>query len=225
MFNNFLHRSPKKNALGTTPSLSLIKMHVLAADLQMLCTTDTGCLLFCAASYKWQPQDTVLSSKDTKNCHLWCLLRQNQLEWKHNEIRIKSFPRIIEKWSLREQGWFLQVHLPKILKIEETSSLSDVTAGIFHCYSLLVQSLDFLSEGLCCYVNILSTSYNVYFIHSLFTCYEMVTTDGKMLPCLSLMCSARSSLSPGECPTPSTQRTRLHGASWCSVHALTWCQF
>lgn len=45
MFNNFLHSYPKKNALGSAPSLSLIKMHLLAADLQTLCTTDAGCLL------------------------------------------------------------------------------------------------------------------------------------------------------------------------------------
>lgn len=42
MSNNFLHRSPKKNALGSAPSLSLIKMYLLAANLQTLCTTDAG---------------------------------------------------------------------------------------------------------------------------------------------------------------------------------------
>lgn len=84
MFNNFLHTSPKKDALGSTPSLSLITVHVLAADLQMLRTTHTDCLLF--LRYFLQVAATghlvlsVLSSKDTKNCHLWCLHRQNQLE-------------------------------------------------------------------------------------------------------------------------------------------------
>lgn len=108
MFNIFLHRSPKKNALGSAPSLSLIKMHLLAADLQMLCTTDAGCLLvlcyFLQAAAMGHLPLFVLSSKDTKNRCLQCLQGQKQLEWKHNQICMKSFPITIERWSLGDQG-------------------------------------------------------------------------------------------------------------------------